>query len=227
MNGGIIIRSLIRMTREVYHCYMDSDGKLYDKPIGSIGKRSLGKDRDDFLKNYIMLIMSTKIVSKTTKIYIRSTLPSVASVITNYNQLVNENEHINIKTAQSQLDYDGRKLQRFFPDTLISQVLGYSTCDLVQYNKMLNLAKMEYSKKNKLLDNIALKLPIVQLQDSLTDEEFHDFIQIICPFIIKHMKYVEDNLSEKAVGYMLYLTSTPQLSGICKEHYQLLKNILE
>ncbi|GAB6152548.1 hypothetical protein JCM17380_12980 [Desulfosporosinus burensis] len=221
------MRSIISLTREVYHCYMRDDGSLYERPIGSIARRNLSKNQDDFLKRYIDLIMNTKIVSDTTKIYITSTLPSVASVIKQHNVALVEHKQVNIKTAQSKIDYDGKKLLNYFTGDMLSQVIGFSNCDLCEYNKMLNLAISDYKKRNKLLDNIMLTLPRVPVVDSLSDEELHDFIQIISPFIKKHRHYVESNIPKNAVGYLLYLTSTPSLSGRHKEHYDLLKQILE
>ena len=220
------MRSIISLTREVHHCYMREDGSLYERPIGSIAKRDISKDKDDFLKKYIDLIMNTKIVSDTTKIYITSTLPSVASVIKQYNLGLDEHKQINIKTAQSKIDYDGKKLLKYFPDDMLSKVIGFSNCDLSQYIKMLNFAISNYKKKDKLLDNIMLTLPSVPVEDSLSDEELQDFIQILSPFTKKHRNYVENHLTERAVGYLYYLTSTPSLSGKHKEHYSLIKQIL-
>ena len=36
------MKYLIRLTREVFHCYMDTEGNLYESPIGTIGKRNYG-----------------------------------------------------------------------------------------------------------------------------------------------------------------------------------------
>lgn len=223
------MRDILRMTREVYHCYMDGEGNLRDKGIGTIAKRNLDKRREEFLKRYVTLIMSTKIVSETTKIYIRSSLPSVASVINHHNQFVSENETINIKTAQSKIDYDTKKLLRFFPDNMLNQVLSNRSCNIVDYEKRLNLAIAEYGKKNKLLDNLLLRLPKVNVQDSLEEEEFKQFLNMIAPYFRKHIKYLEENLPAEGVGYLQYLMSTPEteLTGINKERYGLLKLMLE
>lgn len=220
------MKYIIRMTREVYHCYMDSEDKLYERPIGTIGRRNTDKKKDDFFKRYITLIMNTKIVSDTTKLYIRSTLPSVASVINYYNQSATENEKINVKTAQSKIDYDTNKLHKYFPDNMLNE-LAYSLSDLCDYEKRLNLAIADYSKKNKMLDNLMLKLPKVEIQDSLDEESFLKFISMIAPYFKKNIKYLEDNLPEKEVGYLLYLMSTPQLSREQQEHYNLIKEMLK
>ncbi len=223
------MKELIRMTRMVHNCYMDWDDNLYDKPIGAIGKRNLNKRSDDFLKKYITLIMKTKIVSGTTKIYIRSTLPSVASVIKSWNQTLPEEKHINIKTAQSMVNYDSLKISKYFAvDNMINQVISNRSCDLAEYEKSYNHANADYAMKNK-LDNLKLKLRRVSIQDSLEESEFNDLLSMISPYFSKHIKYLEENISHNSVGYLQYLMSTPtqQLTGEHKERYELIRKMLE
>lgn len=206
---------------------MNYDGSLREKPIGFLARRALGRHQDDFLRRYIDLIMNSKIVGNTTKIYFRSVLPSVASVIKNHNLGLPEHEQINIKTAQSQINYDRKKLLKYFTEDMLTKVIGYKDCDVTQYNKMLNLAIFDYNKGNKLLDNILLTLPKVIVEDSISDDEWKDFIEIIAPFVKTHREYVESNLPEKSVGYLYYLMSTPTLYGKRKEHYKEIKEMLE
>lgn len=219
---------LIRMTREIFHCYVkDSEGNFYERAVGSIGKRDLDKKRNDFLKRYITLILTTKIVSSTTKIYIGSSLPSVASVIANHNHSVSELEKINVKTAQSQLYYDEKKLEKYFTKDMLLQTLVNSLCNLDDYERRLNLAIADYSNKNKLLDNLALKIPRVPVEESLKEDEFNELLSIIKPYIRTHMQYIENNLDNKSCGYLLYLMSAPCLQGEDKERYNLVKQLLE
>lgn len=221
------MRDIIRMTRGVYHCYMDSESNLYERPIGSIGKMNIDKRRDDFLKRYITLIINSKIVSDTTKIYIKDFMTSVASVIKSHNQTLPEGERINIKTAQSKVDYDTRKLLKYFPDNMLTQVMAYGKCDLEDYEKRLNLAMADYGKKNNMLGNLILRLPDrVEVQDNLEEDEFKRFMDMIAPYFKKNIKYLEDNLPEKAVGYIKFLLSSPLVTQSHKEHYELLKTML-
>lgn len=221
------MRYLLKVTREIYRCYMSPTGEVYDKPIGSIGMRNLGKEKDDFLKKYINTVMNTKIVSNTSKIYIRSSLPSVNSVFVHYNAGLDESRKINIKTAQSQIDYDSKKMLQFFPDDMLSKIIYYGECELENYKNMLNLVIAKYEKRNKLLDNLALKIPRVEVQECLEEDEFNELLSIIKLYIKSHMQYIENNLDHKACGYLLYLMSSPCLEGENKERYEYLKQLLE
>jgi hypothetical protein len=75
------MKYLLRMSREIYSCFVGTSGEVLEKSVGNIAKRKLDKKREDFLKRYIFLILNSKIVSDTSKLYITSSLPSVASVI--------------------------------------------------------------------------------------------------------------------------------------------------
>lgn len=216
---------LIETTRGVYHWFMIGD-QLLERPNGEFGRRTFDKDREDFLKRYINLIMNTKIVNRDMKIYLKGHSSVAAATISN-NQTLPEGEQILIKTAQSNVNYSTKKLLEYFPVDMITKVASNSPCDLEDYKKRLALAESDYAQKSKLLDNLMLKLPRVALQDHLDDDEFSSFIGMIAPFFKKHIKYLEDNLPEKAVGYMQFLMSSPQITSAQKEHYELLKNMLE
>jgi len=227
------MRYLLKMSREVYLCY---EGNTLQRPIGRIGDRNIDETRNAFLKSYLDFIMSNKVVSETTRIYIRSTLThsaSVAAIINDFNETLSEGEgkKINVKKAQNQIDYDYKKLiKRFkFPDDMLNKVTTNSECNLDFYNEKLSLAIDQYTGKNKLLDSLKLKLPIVKIQDSLDEDKFFDLLGMLSPYFSKHIKYLEENLPENAVGYMKYLLSTPtqQLTGEHKERYQLLREMLE
>jgi anaerobic ribonucleoside-triphosphate reductase len=143
--------------------------------------------------------------------------------------MVDESKQINIKTAQSQIDYDTRKLAKYFPDDMINQIVSNRNCNLQDYEKWLNLAYADYYKKNKMLtDNLVLKIPRVDIKDSLSEEQFSELLNIIAPYFRKSIKYVENNLPD-SVGYLIYLMSTPttNLSFEDKERYGLIKNMID
>jgi hypothetical protein len=220
------MNKILEMTREVFHSYMDLNDNFYDKPVGLLGSRNLAKEKVDFLKRYIELIMHTRIVSETTKNYIRG-YGSVLSVIRSYNRTVSDGKEKNVKTAQSNVNYDVVKLHKYFPDDMLLRIISYSTTDMDYYYKQLNLAVMDYAKKNKLLDNLIIRLPRVELQDALDEQEFLDFVETITPYFKKSIKAAEESLSGKAVGYFLYLMTSGELRPEDNARYKVIKEMME
>lgn len=221
------MNNLLNLTREVCFSFVDAEGNLYDMPVGNIKRRNLDTKHIDFLKKYIHFVMNSKVVSDTTKVYIRSAGSSVAGVFKTYNMGMPEPEQVNIKTAQAKIDYDRKKLLKYFPEDMLAKVIYYGTADMKDYEKRLNLAISQYGSKNKLLDNLLLKIPKAAIQDTLSDEEFNDFISIIAPYSRRHMQYIENNLPINAAGYINYLLSTPNLAGEQLARQKILKELLE
>lgn len=232
MIGGIAMpkrKLIMKMTKMVHRCFMDKDDNLYDKPIGRLSELRLAKEREDFLKEYINFIMHSVIVAETTKIIIRSPFDSVASAVTDYNRTLPEGKKdINIKTAESNCNNNTNKLLEYFPDDILYNVIYSKNCDLDYYNQLLDLATAKKGKKNKMLDNLMLKLPAkVEIQDNLDEDEFSAFVSMIAPYFKKYIRWQEQNIPEKAVGYLYYLISARKLEGEHRERYNLLKEMLK
>ncbi|MBK5240240.1 hypothetical protein [Clostridium sp.] len=220
---------LTECTKQICKDYIDEDNNMYEEAKGITAKRNLGKKEQDFLKRYIDFVINTKAISNIMKIYLKGTGSSVASVIKSYNQILPQENQINIKAATNKVYNDTKKLLGMFPEDMLSNILSKSSkCNLDLYNKKLNFA-IANGSKNKLLDNLMLKLPArIEIQEDLSDDDFLAFLDIIAPFFKKHIKYLEENLETKAVGYLQFLMSSNegQLSGKNKDRYKIISAML-
>lgn len=184
---------LLAMTKEIYWDLVDLNGKLYEQPQGRIGKRHLKSEVIKFLQDYIVFVIYSRIVSETTKMYIRSSSGSITASIRTYNKEVNENEQLNLKTAQSKVDYDRRKLLSYFPDDMLYKVIYVSNVDMLPYKRMLSVAKQKYCKEECLSDKVILNLPRKSYCSSLSDDEFNCLKEMLVIYSKKIVKEIEDN----------------------------------
>lgn len=224
------MKTILKMTREVYHNFYNDQGNMQDKPIGSFKKLNLADEEIGFLKRYITFIMDSDFLSKTVKIYIKTDLSSssIAAVISHYNNTHSESEQIKIKNAQSATDYASNNLIKVFDDDMLTKIIGYSDCNLEHYINQLNLVIAENSKNKSLTDNLIIKLPRVEIKKSCTDEEFEKLIFIIIPYFKKCIKNTLNNMPE-TIGYVQFITSTPveNLSIEDKERLKVIEGFLE
>lgn len=222
------MEKLLAMTKEIYGDLIDFNGELYSAPQGRVGKRQLRSEATKFLQDYITFIMSSRIVCDTTRMYIRSSSGSVAAAIRTYNEGRNEKERIiNVKTGQSAVDYDRKKLLKFFPNDMLYNVIYQKDCDLTSYKRMLSMVKRKYNKEECLSDKIVLNLSRKNYCHTLSDEEFEDLIPFLITYSKKTIKMIsEDRITADMVGYFNHLQFEDELSEIDEKRLKELKVLL-
>ncbi len=218
---------LLAMTKESYVDLVDLNGELYSRPQGRIGKRQLKNETIKFLQDYVLFIMSSRIVSETTKMYIRSSSGSITAAIKSYNDGLVEKERVNLKTAQSKVDYDRKKLLGYFPEDMLYNVIYHSDCDLIPYKRMLSMARQKYSKEECLSEKLVLNLSKKSYCTSLTEEEFNEMVELLVIYSKNTVKEVEEKrLSADMTGYFNHLQFADVLSEVDEKRLQQLKMLL-
>lgn len=220
------MHQILRQTKDLYHAYYDTYGRPYTSPIKVMGTTVERKDVDSFFRGYLDLVLKTKIISESTKIFIKSTSRSVQSVIDAHNRSLEEQHlHISYATMQAMCLYDTKKLQRFFTDDMISKCL-FKKVDITPYLKAFSVAEAEYIKKSKALSAIALKIPRAHPEAELSDNDYREIISIIAPYTRSHMQYISENLPLKSVGYIHHLLHSSDLSDLDQERKRALLDLL-
>lgn len=217
--------SLLLSTRDVIHDLMDKEGNLYPTPRARILRLNLDKEKIKFLLDYISFLMNTKVVCDVTKMYLLQT-GSLPEIVREYNAGMPEEKQINSNTAQSKVYYDKNKLEKLFEQDMIQKLL-HQNCDTTPYDKLLALAINRYTRKNKLLGNLVLKLPQNLFNETLSDQEFNEVFGIIAPYCKKQITFIQENLPTEGVGYINYLMSAQELKGVDKERFERLQLILQ
>lgn len=220
------MEKLLPMTKELYHDMVDYTGDLYSQPHGIIRKRNLKLDAVKFLQDYILFVMSSKVVSNMTKIYIKSSSGSITAAIRSHNQGVNEAEQINVKSAQSSIDYSRKRLLTFFPDDMLVNIIYSTNTNIIDYRHRLNIAKMKFNKEESLSDMVLLKLSKSSFCTYVSDEEFNEFVSILAHYRRNLAKEVEDKINDDAVGYLNYLQTSIVLTDIDEKRLRQLRDLL-
>jgi hypothetical protein len=195
--------------------------------MGNIGRRSLDDARLAFLRKYLEFILHSKVLSPTTKIYIRSACSSMRAAFEQYNVTVPEWERINLKTALSKVNYDKNKLSALFAEDMLMKVVFTLKPDMVLYEKSLNAAIRRYAPKAKQVNGLRLKLPPSPPEKLMTDDEFEEIIDLIAPYSTAAIKSIEDTFPPHWAGYLGYLTSGTELNTAAQRHLRLLQAILK
>lgn len=215
--------SIIQQIKGIVTDFVSEDGKILEVPSRTKGYSKLWDGRRlQFMRGFLDLILNTSFTSNVTKSYILDKYISIKGLS---EELNNKGFEVNANTLQTKIFRDQKKIQSVFGDRVLLDILHYDNIPMEKYEKALSEAFEKYSDL-KLLNNLALKLPQANINSSVTEEEFADFVQAIQPFNKWHMQCVEDGLSKQSVGYIKYLLSSSLLNKVDIERKNIVLQLL-
>lgn len=200
------------------------DGEILEQPLGRTIKKELSKERVEFIRLFIDLLLNTNYISDETKIYLSDRYITLEGVKL---KLEERGMESNINTIKSKVWYDKNKIIADFGGDLLLNVIGYSDTDITSYMIKLGDLLIKYNNVN-LLKNISLDLRIedTELNTQLDERDFQEFLTIIAPYSKKHRTFLSENIPKNMVGYAMYLLSNNLLKGDDLERKKMLLEIL-
>lgn len=221
------MKQLINQAHDIYSFCYDPYGKIYSKLTGDIEARNIDKDKQQFILAFMGFLMESKVISDTTKMFIKSRASTIKAVVDSHNRDCKEHEKINVNTAISKLQYDKNKLDKMFDDNMITKVLYMKECNLAKYKEQLSIAVLQYDKRVTVLDKLAVHIPKDSLSFVCSDEDFDEILEVLAPYSPKTIKTVIQFLNDKGYsGYLTYLTSGKTLDSTEKSRLKDLETLL-
>lgn len=224
---------ILKDTKQIYYDYMfydEVEGDSFVKNPKTLERDKMSGAEFRFVKRYLSLVMMTSIVSESTKEYIRSNMmDSTAQVV---KSIVGKNKRsknggcCNENTMLAMINYDIRKLQKFFDDDMLLKIKEHSYGDFGVYEEQLNLAIAKFGKPSELKGELALDVPVMEISGVLSDDEFKVLLEIVKPYSKAVMKQVVENMPENLKAYLNFLLFVEEKSQLDKERYEALKKIL-
>ncbi|MBU3101909.1 MULTISPECIES: hypothetical protein [Clostridium] len=216
--------NILAQLKEIIYAFVDSEGRILDKPKPyTINTIKLNKRRNDFIRQFIDLLLNTKFITNESKIYLLNKNYTMRNV---HEEIQKLGSRIAYRTVTAKLYYDSTKIASVFTSKMLTEILFYDKANMDMYEEALADVLNKYSNKKILHENIGLKLPKTKLNNSLSDDEFNDFLQIIKPYLKSQINFIYDNINKRSIGYAEYLLSSTLLSDIQKEQKNLLLECL-
>lgn len=218
--------SILAYLKDIVDDMVDSNGNIRTMPIGNLGRRNLSTNRIKFIADFLRFLNNTDIINRETRIYIENKHMSIRGVNEYLNKNIKDGEKLyNENTTVSRIQYDKNKLTKIFGQSMFFDVLSPNR-DISVYERTLVEQYIKYSNAEEYRKNLLLNIPENYVCTELSDEEFKDFMIIIAPYIRSQMRFIEENISEKACGYFNYLLGMPELEGIDKDRANMIKEML-
>ena len=203
---------------------VDEYGNIRVKHIGEVGKLGLSEGRVRTLNNFISLLKDTDVIVKETKIYIFNKYISMKGVNEEINK--NSDKPIAYNSTVSKIQYDRLKLESAFGDSVLEDILYYNE-DISKYERIIAEQLLSVSTSLDIKNNLVLELPEDCVNTEISDDEFLEFISIIAPYTKKQIKWVQENIDRRYIGYFNYITHMPISSKKDKDRLEMITKMLE
>ncbi|HAN10556.1 MAG TPA: hypothetical protein DCP90_08115 [Clostridiales bacterium] len=188
-------------------------------------KQNISSRRLRLLRLFLDVVLNGKFTREAFKLYVSDRWITIRGVC---EKLQKQGKGWGKSAIQTIIWRDKERLEQVFGEKILVDILEYTDTNLDNYEKRLVEAMVKYSNNSGLLcGSIVLKFPEPEMATELTDEDFTDFLQTIKPYLKLHMKYITENLDEKAVGYCKYIIASNVLSGVDLERKKYLMMLLE
>ena len=200
------------------------DKKVLETPVGRYIRKELDSDRLIIVRELTELLMETDYLSEESKVFLSIPYINYQGVVDEI--YINSGRITNANNVQSRVWYDKDKLVKELGGDLPIDVLEYMSRDVRIYLDRIANLRLKLSKAD-LLKGVELKFPRKTVYcDSILDEEFEEFLNIIAPYTKKCMSKVANGIDEKVLGYIRYITTHKNLSDTDKKRYNDLKELI-
>ena len=213
----------------VHNYYMDGADNIKLKPAYDSLMDKLPYENREFLLNLLKFLMYSKMISETTKVYLRGKDRTMNAVFVRYNREHLDNQ-INPNTAKSKINYDRRKLLDYFDDDMVHQILNYpETCDLAKYKRALTRADARYGKRGTLEKMVNLNLKCSEYAHDVEADKFETFLTLIAPYrreiVEAREKLIQEDYRD-VLSYINFLCSGSKLDAIDADNLNTLLEVL-
>lgn len=216
MNKSNILKDL----RRVCGSFVDEHGNMRVRPIGFIENMKVEMDRQELLKDIVILLKDTDIINRETKMYIfnNTTKREINEALSD-----EVGETVSFNTTQSKIQYGKTKLEKLFGDSI--KRLLYKTYDIDDIPRLIYDISSQYSDID-LRNKLVLDLDSNIYNTELSENDFEDFILTIAPYVKTQVEYISKNIESDKVGYFNYLITSKRLTDEDKQRLSKLKDIL-
>lgn len=205
------------------------NGEWIKSPKLKFNGHILGEDIKEFLYEALRLF-SEGALNKETTIWFNSHLGSVKDAIEYYNSQCEESDTLNLKTAQSKVTYDKKRVANYFSDGSLFITISYPDEYLeAAWDGLFNFCK-KYNTNREYNNSMVLKMDSnVDIVKSISSDDWEQLVEIISTYSKKRIQELESGnaeLSKDMIGYFNYLINSKRLTDRERKRLEMIRGIL-
>ena len=184
----------------------------------------------EFMRDYFHFLIESNFLNDCTLMWLNSNMGSVREAVEVYNNQCDEMDRLNLNTAQSKIEYDKKKLKKYFDNDMLFNVLSYPDKWLEDYRNILDRLVREYYNDKEYKKAMIIDLPKECINKKLDDYSFVKMTEVIERYskrYVESIKRLENKeMTKEMIGYYNYLISNKRLSKIDSERLKIIRELL-
>lgn len=194
------------------------------------GGLEASEESTSFLRELLYFLFEGDMVNNCTIIWLTSNQSSMRAAFEVYNSERPAEENININTAMSKVQYDRKKLEKYFSPSEILNILAYPEKYLDSAIEKLDRLERLYMKDLEYNRAMVIKMNKEPMSYSVDDYEWAKLLEIIERYSKKKIEAIEsgndEELTSNMIGYYNHLISCGRLSEKEKARLNKIRSIL-
>lgn len=193
--------------------------------------RKLEKGVVNFLNDLYHFYFESKMLNNCTILWLKSNASSMKECIEFYNNQVNVEDRLNVNTALSKIQYDRKKLEKYFDVKEFINILAYPEKYLDSNREKLDKLCREYMSDSEYTKALVVKLPKEPVCKEVDDSAWYVLEDLIKTYSKKRIEIIENGedsiVNSNVIGYYNYLISSKNLNKTDKERLKHLRELLD
>ena len=191
------------------------NGEWLKSPKLKFNGQVVGEEVKEFLYEALRLF-SEGALNKETTIWFNSHLSSVKDAVEYYNSQCDNSEILNLKTAQSKVTYDKKRVSNYFSDGSLHITLAYPEEYLEAAWEGLDNFCQKYNSNREYNNAMVLKMNTdIDIVKSIESDKWEQLLGVISNYSKKRVKELEsgetNELTPEMIGYFNYLVNSKRL----------------
>lgn len=223
-------KNLLDNSKKYLKFYYNSDGTWVDEPDHKWNAKSVSPEAIKFVSDFFRFLMNSTFLCKYSIMWLNSNLNSMRAMVEAYNNQVEMPDKLVLHTVTSSIDYDKRKLKKYFSVDMLDEVFAYPETYLDTNIEILDNLQRQYMQDKQYTQALVIKIPKRYIEKTIDDRSWALLTQLLTTY----SKNTVDNISngtdplytENIFGYYNYLISSSKLNKEEQKRLNEIKSIL-
>lgn len=223
-------KNLLDNSKKYLKFYYNSDGTWINEPDHKWNAKNVSIETITFVSDFFKFLINSTFLSKYSVMWLTSNLSSMRAMVDAHNSQVEMPDRLVHHTVASSIDYDKRKLKKYFSVDMLDEVFAYPELYLERNVEMLDSLQRQYMQDKNYTQSMAIRIPKNPISKTIDDRSWALLTQLLTTY----SKRTIDNISngtdplytENMFGYYNYLISSTRLNKKEKQRLKEIQTIL-